>query len=88
MPMFERMSSLPRSFHLTIRKTSACLGRLRGKRGQTLAEYALVLALISVVAISVLATMGNQVAAVYTTINRQMSVAQVGGGGSAPSHGH
>jgi len=55
---------------------------LGSTRGQTLAEYALILALISVVAISVLATMGSRVSATYTTINQQMALA--GNGGSGP----
>ena len=38
-------------------------------------EYALILALISVVAISVLATMGTQVKAVFTTITSQLAIA-------------
>lgn len=56
---------------------------LRNKRGQTLVEYALILAFISVVAISVLITMGSQVSATYTTISRQLNVAQDGGATSS-----
>jgi Flp pilus assembly pilin Flp len=59
----------------------------RALRGQTLAEYALILAFISVVAIGTLMTMGGQVSTVYTTINRQLNNAQ-NGGATAPSHTH
>ncbi len=44
-------------------------------RGQTLVEYALILAFISVVAIGVLITLGNQVKSVFTTITSQLAVA-------------
>jgi Flp pilus assembly pilin Flp len=60
-------------------------------RGQTLVEYALILAFISVVAIGVLITMGGQTSNTYSIINQQMSNATVAGGGSsssAPAHGH
>jgi Flp pilus assembly pilin Flp len=49
--------------------------RVKSKKGQTLVEYALILAFISVVAISVLITLGNQVKAVFTTITSQLAVA-------------
>jgi Flp pilus assembly pilin Flp len=65
----------------------ASCSRLGSKRGQTLAEYALILALISVVAISVLATMGQQVSATYTTINQQLAIGGAGGV-TAPARGH
>ena len=59
----------------------------RSQRGQTLAEYALILAFISVVAIGTLLSMGGQVSTVYTTINRQLNTAQ-NGGATAPAHTH
>jgi Flp pilus assembly pilin Flp len=52
------------------------LRRMKSKRGQTLVEYALILAFISVVAISVLIALGNQVKSVFTTISSQLSQAQ------------
>jgi Flp pilus assembly pilin Flp len=55
--------------------------------GQTLVEYALILAFISVVAIAALLSMGVQVTAVYSIINRQLNDAQNGGAG-APAHNH
>jgi Flp pilus assembly pilin Flp len=47
----------------------------RSKRGQTLVEYALILAFISVVAISVLIRLGTQIRYVYSTISSQIAVA-------------
>jgi Flp pilus assembly pilin Flp len=45
------------------------------KRGQTLVEYALILAFISVVAISVLIRLGSTVKSVFSTITSQLDVA-------------
>jgi Flp pilus assembly pilin Flp len=59
----------------------------RFSRGQTLVEYALILAFISVVAIASLLSMGGQVSSVYTTINRQL-VTSTEGGATTPAHGH
>jgi Flp pilus assembly pilin Flp len=45
------------------------LSQRRGhRRGQTLVEYALILAIISVVAIGVMISLGQQVKGVYSTI--------------------
>ncbi len=43
-------------------------GRRNHRRGQTLVEYALILAIISVVAIGVMISLGKQVSGVYSTI--------------------
>jgi Flp pilus assembly pilin Flp len=51
------------------------LWRRKQKKGQTLVEYALILAFISVVAISVLIALGNQVKHVFTTISSQLAYA-------------
>jgi Flp pilus assembly pilin Flp len=51
------------------------LRRVKSKKGQTLVEYALILAFISVVAISVLIALGNQVKNVFTTISSQLAYA-------------
>ncbi len=56
--------------------------------GQTLAEYALILALISVVAITTLISLGGQVSTVFTTINRQLNDANNGGSSSSQARGH
>jgi len=50
--------------------------RRRQKRGQTLVEYALILTFISVVAISVLIRLGNEIRVVFSTITSQLSVAE------------
>ena len=47
---------------------------IKGKKGQALVEYALVLALISVIAIAVLVSMGQGIAGTYGTISRQLSI--------------
>jgi Flp pilus assembly pilin Flp len=49
--------------------------RRQSKKGQTLVEYALILAFVSVVAISVLIRLGNEIKDVFTTITSQLAVA-------------
>jgi len=49
--------------------------RIKNKKGQTLVEYALILAFISVVAIAVLIRLGDAVKTVFSTITSQLSVA-------------
>jgi Flp pilus assembly pilin Flp len=58
---------------------SPLLRRLRDKKGQTLVEYALILAFISIVSISVLISMSGQVRGTFTTIERQVAIAGNGG---------
>ena len=53
-----------------------CRRRFKSRNGQTLVEYALILAFISVVAISVLISLGQKVKGVFTTISSQLSQAQ------------
>jgi len=50
--------------------------QLKSKKGQTLVEYALILAFISVVAIAVLVNVGTNLKAVYTRIDSSLSSAQ------------
>ena len=57
-------------------RAKTALRRMKSKKGQTLVEYALILAFISVVAISVLIALGQQVKSVFTTINSQLAAAQ------------
>jgi len=52
------------------------LRKLKAKKGQTLVEYALILAFIAVVAISVLITLGKTVHGVFSTIVSQLQNAQ------------
>jgi Flp pilus assembly pilin Flp len=47
----------------------------KNKKGQTLVEYALILAFISVVAISVLVRLGNEIKIIFTTISSQIAIA-------------
>ncbi len=51
------------------------MNRLRTRKGQTLVEYALILAFISVVAIVVLQALGSKVTQVFSTINNQLDSA-------------
>ncbi len=53
------------------------LRKLKQKKGQTLVEYALILAFISVVAISVLIQLGKNISSVFAQINSQLQVAQL-----------
>ena len=48
---------------------------IKSKKGQTLVEYALILAFISVVAISVLIRLGDEVKTIFTTITSQLAYA-------------
>jgi Flp pilus assembly pilin Flp len=50
--------------------------RRQSRKGQTLVEYALILAFIAVVAISVLINVGKTIRSVFSTINSQLQVAQ------------
>jgi len=43
-------------------------GRSSSRRGQTLVEYALILAVISIVAVGVMINLGKQITGVYSTI--------------------
>jgi Flp pilus assembly pilin Flp len=58
-----------------ITSAKIALRRMKSKKGQTLVEYALILAFISVVAISVLLALGKQVTGIFSTINSQLSQA-------------
>jgi len=49
---------------------------LKSKKGQTLVEYALILAFISVVAISVLISLGQAIKGTYTKISSSLASAQ------------
>jgi Flp pilus assembly pilin Flp len=58
-----------------ITSAKSALRRMKSKKGQTLVEYALILAFISVVAISVLIALGHQVTSVFSTITSQLAIA-------------
>jgi Flp pilus assembly pilin Flp len=48
----------------------------RSRKGQTLVEYALIIAFLSVVAISVLLNLGRTITAVFSKVNSQLAAAQ------------
>lgn len=52
------------------------LQKLRSQKGQTLVEYALILAFISIVAISVLISLGETVHGTYSKISSSLAQAQ------------
>jgi Flp pilus assembly pilin Flp len=58
-----------------ITSAKIALRRMKSKKGQTLVEYALILAFISVVAISVLIALGGQIKSVFSTITSQLQTA-------------
>jgi pilus assembly protein Flp/PilA len=51
----------------------ALISRLERQEGQALVEYALILALIAVVSIAILKTMGLNVQRVFTSVNSSLS---------------
>jgi Flp pilus assembly pilin Flp len=57
----------------SIIRAKSALRRLKSKKGQTLVEYALILAFISVVAIGVLLLLGGTVTNVFTAIQSNMA---------------
>ncbi len=59
-----------------IARATSALRSVKGKKGQTLVEYALILAFISVVAIAVLIQLGKNVTSVFSAINSQLQTAQ------------
>jgi len=49
------------------------LAKLRSKRGQTLVEYGLILALVSIVVITVLSVLGTSIKNVFNTITTTLN---------------
>jgi len=58
-----------------ITSAKSALRRMKSKKGQTLVEYALILAFISVVATGVLISLGVNITGVFSTITSQIAVA-------------
>ena len=58
-----------------ITRVSTSLRRFTSRKGQTLVEYALILAFVSVCAISVLIRLGAEIKTVFSTITSQLAVA-------------
>lgn len=54
------------------------LAHLRTRRGQTLVEYGLILALVSIVVIAVLIALGDQIRNVFTRITDTLATAATG----------
>jgi Flp pilus assembly pilin Flp len=52
--------------------------RLRATRGQTLVEYALILAIISILAIAMMLQLTSNTRAIYSNIDSQVSRSNVG----------
>ncbi len=69
------MSNIKRQAFLSRTQVAARLRRDIHRRGQTLVEYSLILAVISIVAIGVLISMGQQVKSVYSMIDSQITTA-------------
>ncbi len=59
-----------------ILRAKTVLRPLRGKKGQTLVEYALIIAFIALVAVAVLAVTGVQVQGIFGSVSSQLSAAQ------------
>ena len=53
-------------------RAKRAMKQAKSKKGQTLVEYALILAFISVVAISVLIALGGQVTGVFSNISSKL----------------
>ena len=56
-----------------VRAYEALTSRLERQEGQALVEYALILALIAVVSIAILKTLGLNVQRVFTSVNSSLS---------------
>jgi pilus assembly protein Flp/PilA len=56
-----------------VNRTASTKRRRRNRRGQTLVEYALIIGLIALVAISALIILGTQIRTLFTTISSQMA---------------
>jgi Flp pilus assembly pilin Flp len=56
-------------------RTRSALRRMKSKKGQTLVEYALIIAFISIVAITVLIALGSQVKGIFTSVTSQLAQA-------------
>jgi pilus assembly protein Flp/PilA len=56
-----------------VRAYEALMSRLERQEGQALVEYALILALIAVVSIAILQTLGLNVKRVFTSVNSSLN---------------
>jgi pilus assembly protein Flp/PilA len=70
------------SIHDFMTKVLVRIQNLREEAGQTLVEYGLIVALISIVAIAALGFVGNDVTAVFNSVAEALKPGSSGGGGS------
>jgi Flp pilus assembly pilin Flp len=68
------MNKVKAQVFLSRRRMAGRLRRVIYRRGQTLVEYALILAIISVVAIGVLINVGGAIQGVYSMIDSQILI--------------
>jgi Flp pilus assembly pilin Flp len=68
------MINILRLFFSYLRAAIRSRGPIRC-RGQTLVEYALIIAIISIVIVGVIVNLGNEVKSIYTGINSQVAEA-------------
>jgi len=59
----------------TMSQSQAALRRRKNKKGQTMVEYALILAFISVLSIGVLMALGVQITGLFQTVINQLATA-------------
>jgi Flp pilus assembly pilin Flp len=64
------MPSAPASLFAALRS------RLRRRRGQTLVEYALILAVLTIVMIAVMTLLGNRIVVIFSDITTLLDTAQ------------
>lgn len=60
---------------------------LKDEDGQSMVEYGIILALISVVAIGIVQAVGGKVTTAFTKVDTELGTAVGGGGGAAPPPG-
>ena len=72
------MINVIRQFFLSPIWVNSRLRRPQHCRGQTLVEYALIIAMVSIVAIAVLINVGASVKGIYTMVNSQLIVGAAG----------
>jgi Flp pilus assembly pilin Flp len=68
------MNKVKKQVYLSRRQTAARFRRVIYRRGQTLVEYALILAMISIIAIAVLVNIGSSIKGVYSMIDSQILI--------------
>ncbi|NJK92870.1 MAG: Flp family type IVb pilin [Blastochloris sp.] len=50
------------------------MNRLKSRKGQTLVEYGLILALVAIVVIAILSILGNQLQNIFGTITASLAI--------------